>query len=491
MTTTSATSSTTSTAVTAAATPAPNFIAALGAGSGMDVKALATSLVAAEKAPQQALLDKKVAGVKAEITGYGGMMFVLSELKKKVANLNDPTDFAGLTVKNTQPTAFDLTTSASALPGQHDVTVNQIARAQRSLTASGYADNNTTVISGADFTLNLTVGTASPVAITVPSNSTLEGVKDAINSANAGLTAQVVDSGVVGATDRYKIMVTGQPGASNAFTLTSSISGLGFDTNPATTLQKPTNAQVVVDGITYNRSSNTLTDIVPGLTFSLMGPTVGASSIQLTRDTSAMKTNLQDLITSFNDVNTFLKTATDPKSTDPDFGKTLVGNSTVKGIYASLKQMLFGTASGTSNTHIRGLRDLGVKMQNDGTLTLDEKTFTANSTAHYDEAATMLSGNTGLTNEFGAARKGVAVDLTTWLTSTMSASGALLQNSQSDEKKVTDYQAKLATLDTRMQTLLDRYNKQFAAMEAIVGKSKSMQTSLTSTFDGMMNAYKK
>ena len=73
----------------------------------------------------------------------------------------------------------------------------------------------------------------------------------------------------------------------------------------------------------------------------------------------------------------------------------------------------------------------------------------------------------------------------------MSASGALLQNSQSDEKKVTDYQAKLATLDTRMQTLLDRYNKQFAAMEAIVGKSKSMQTSLTSTFDGMMNAYKK
>jgi flagellar hook-associated protein 2 len=133
----------------------------------MDVKALATSLVAAERAPQQALLDKKIASVKAEITGYGGMMFVLSELKKKVANLDDSTDFAGLTVKNTQPTAFEMTTSASALPGQHDVTINQIARAQRSLTASGFADNNSTVISGSDFTLNLTVGTASAVAITV------------------------------------------------------------------------------------------------------------------------------------------------------------------------------------------------------------------------------------------------------------------------------------------------------------------------------------
>ena len=457
----------------------------------MDVKALATSLVAAERAPQQALLDKKIAGVKAEITGYGGMMFVLSELKKKVANLDDSTDFAGLTVKNTQSAAFEMTTSASALPGQHDVTVSQIAKAQRSLTASGYADSNTTVISGTDFTLNLTVGTGSPVAITVPSNSTLEGVKDAINSANAGLTAQVVDSGVVGAANRYKIMVTGQPGAANSFTMTSSIAGLSFDTNPATTLQKSVDAQVVVDGITYSRSSNTINDIIPGLTLNLLGTTTGAASVQLARDTSAMKTNLQDLITAFNDVNSFLKTATDPKSEDPDFGKTLVGNSAVKGIFSGLKQMLFGTASGTGNTHIRGLRDLGVKMQNDGTLTLDEKTFTTNSTAYYNEAATMLSGTTGLTNEFGATRKGVATDLTSWLTKTMSASGSLLQNSQSDEKKVSDYQSKLATLDTRMQTLLDRYNKQFAAMEAIVGKSKSMQTSLTSTFDGMMNAYKK
>jgi len=455
----------------------------------MDVKSLASNLVAAERAPQQALLDKKIASAKAEITGYGGMMFVLSELKKKVANLDDSTDFAGLTVKNTQPAAFDLVTSASALPSQHDITINKVARAQRSLTASGYADSNTSVISGTDFTLGLTVGTGSLVNITVPSNSTLEGVKDAINSAKVGLTAQVIDSGVTGAADRYKIMVTGEPGTSNSFTMTSSIAGLGFDTDPLTTLQKPVNAEVVVDGITYNRSSNTVTDIVPGITLNLMAPTAGAASVQLARDTSAMKTNLQDLITAFNDVQAFIKTATDPKSADPDFGKTLVGNSAVKSINTTLKQMLFGTASGTGNTHIRGLRDLGVKMQNDGTLTLDEKTFNTNSAAHYDEAATMLSGTTGLSNEFGTTRKGVATDLTSWLTKTMSASGVMLQNSQSSEKKITGYEAQLATLNTRMELLLQRYNKQFSAMEALVGKSKSMQTSLTSTFEGMMKAY--
>jgi flagellar capping protein FliD len=73
----------------------------------------------------------------------------------------------------------------------------------------------------------------------------------------------------------------------------------------------------------------------------------------------------------------------------------------------------------------------------------------------------------------------------------MSASGALLQNSQNAEKKISGYEAQLAALDTRMSILLKRYNEQFAVMESIVGRTKSMQTSLTSTFDGMMNAYTK
>jgi flagellar capping protein FliD len=155
--------------------------------------------------------------------------------------------------------------------------------------------------------------------------------------------------------------------------------------------------------------------------------------------------------------------------------------------------MVFGTANGTGNPNIRGLRDLGVKMQDDGTLTLDEKVFTANSTAYYDQAVVMLSGSasSGLKNEFGAVRKGVASDIASYLTITMSARGALLQNSQSAEKKISSYQTQLATLETRMSVLLKRYNEQFSAMESIVGRTKSLQTSLTSTFDGMMNAYKK
>jgi flagellar capping protein FliD len=102
----------------------------------------------------------------------------------------------------------------------------------------------------------------------------------------------------------------------------------------------------------------------------------------------------------------------------------------------------------------------------------------------------MLSGNSGLTNEFGVGRKGVAVEISAWLTTAMSARGALLQNSQSAEKKISSYEAQLATLETRMAALLKRYTQQFSVMESLVGRTKSLQGSLTSTFEGMMNAYK-
>ena len=55
--------------------------------------------------------------------------------------------------------------------------------------------------------------------------------------------------------------------------------------------------------------------------------------------------------------------------------------------------------------------------------------------------------------------------------------------------KISSYKKQLADLDTRMTALLGRYNKQFAAMESMVGQSKSLQTSLKSTFDGMMATY--
>jgi len=487
---------TTTTATSTSSSASAGLIAALGAGSGMNTQALAQSLVDAEKTPQAKIINDKIDVTKKEITGYSGLMFVVSEVKKAFDVLADPTQFAGLVTKNSQPAAFDVITNPSAQPGMHDISVTNVAKPQRSVTNAGFADSASTVVSGSDFTLSLTIGTAAAVPITVPANSTLVGVKDAINSANAGVTAQIIDSGVQGATDRYKIMVTGQPGASNAFTLSSSIAGVGFNTNPTagqsdSTLQPAVNANIVVDGIKYSRSSNTIPDVVPGVTFDLLSETVGSSaSIQLSRDTTDLKTKIDKVVSTFNDFQNFIKIASDPKSTDPDFGGSLAKVSIGKTVQAKLRQLVFGTAGSSTNNSVRGLRDLGVTLQQDGTLTVDATVFQKVSTANYDKVVSMFSGK-GLQNEKGVRTDGVAVSVTGWVKTLVSAQGPLLQGSQNDSTKVNKYQDDLTKLQTRMDALLARYTKQFAAMDSIVGKSNSLKTSLTSTFDGMMNAYKK
>ena len=490
---------TTASATSASASASAGLIAALGAGSGMNTQALAQSLVDAEKTPQSKIINDKIDATKKEITGYSGLMYVVTEVKKAFDVLADPTQFAGLVTKNSQPAAFEVITNPSAQPGMHDISVTNVAKPQRSLTNAGFADSASSVVSGSDFTLTLTAANSSsptPVAITVPANSTLIGVKDAINSANAGVTAQIIDSGIQGAADRYKIMVTGQPGASNSFTLSSSIAGIGFNTNSTpgqadSTLQSAVNANIVVDGISYSRSSNTIPDVVPGVTFDLLSETVGSSAfIQLSRDTSDLKTKIDKVVSTFNDFQNFIKIANDPKSSDPDFGGTLSKVSIGKTVQAKLRQLVFGTAGSTTNNSVRGLRDLGVTLQQDGTLTVDATVFQKVSTAKYDQVVSMFSGKS-LQNEKGAATDGVAVSLTGWVKTLVSAQGPLLQGSQADSTKVTKYQDDLTKLQTRMDSLLARYTKQFAAMDSIVGKSNSLKTSLTSTFDGMMNAYKK
>jgi len=231
--------------------------------------------------------------------------------------------------------------------------------------------------------------------------------------------------------------------------------------------------------------------VVPGVTFDLLSETVGSSaSIQLSRDTSNLKTKIDKTVSAFNDFQSFIKIANDPKSTDPDFGGSLSKVSIGKTVQAKLRQLVLGTAGSSSNNSVRGLRDLGVTLQQDGNLTVDAAVFQKVSTANYDQVVTMFSGKS-LQNEKGVTTNGVAVSLTEWIKTLVSAQGPLLQGSQNDSTKVTKYQEHLTKLQTRMDTLLARYTKQFAAMDSIVGKTNSLKTSLTSTFEGMMNAYKK
>ena len=470
-----------------------NTISALGAGSGVDVKTLAQSLVDAEKSPRKSVIDAKIKKSEGGISGYAAVKFVLNDLKTAFSNLKDLSDFNTIIPKNSQSSAFTVTANSKASSGSHTVNVTALAKAQRNITP-GFADTASSVNGGAAFSFTLTKGTGASQTTTTmnigAADTTPQGIVSTINAYKAGVTAQLVNTG--DATAPYKIVVTGATGAANNFTLTSNnganpsaeVAGLSFG-NP---IESAANAAATINGIAISSSTNRIDGAVAGLTFDISTLTNGTASVDLSRDTSSIKTKLKCLVTAFNEANSMLTVVSDPKSTVETYGATLVGNSTVSNVRTQMRAMITSDSPNPTDG-LTAYRDLGITLNRSGELELDEAKLDTVLQTKYDSMVTMLTANRENLSPLSALSAGASGAAVKKLTELLDKTSALTTQSGNLTKKIDDYKLELTKLEERMATLLERYNKQFGAMESMVGQSKSLQTSLKSTFDGMMSAY--
>ena len=481
----SSTSSSTSTSASSATAAKASVINKLGTGSGIDTTSLAKSLVDAERAPKAQSINSNIDKNKNTVAGLSAVQYALSNLQAAFDNLKDLSDFASLTVVNSQPSAFTATASTEASPTSHTVLINALASPQRNTGTTSFASSTTSINGGGAIFLTLG-GAAFPTGATISvaaGSDTPSGIVGAINAAGNGLSAQLVNTG--DAVSPYKVVVTGQSGTSNAFTISSNSPSINFNT----VLQRADNASLTIDGIPISRSTNSISDAITGVTLNLLSTNASSARLDLNSDISAAKTQIKALVSAYNDAVGFLDAVADPKSTLPTYGGTLVGNSSVSGIRSQIRAMVTGTSSTASGT-ITALRDVGVEIDKAGKLTL------ANSTKldlalmfNLSDTVKMFSGNKEQQASYDTSKAGLAGDASINLTTILSKTGTISVESANASTRISKYQNDLTALDDRMSRLLTRYTKQFAAMDSFVGQTKSTQTGLTSTFAGMMATY--
>ena len=490
-----ATTTTTQAAVTSTS---GSFTNMLGAGSGVDVKALATNLTEAEKAPQKKILDNAITQSQATISGFGAVLSSISALKTAFSTLQDLSKVNSVTPQSNAQGYFDVTASSAAAVGSHQINVLKLARPQRSISA-GFAAATTPLNNGNPFTIDLAIGANASQSISV-STATPAGVVAAINAAKKGVTAQLVNTG--SPNNPYTIVLTSDnTGAANAFTAsTTAVAADGVSTLlfPAPlTGQDAVDAYLQINGQELWRSTNTVSDVISGVTLKLLAPTSTdgtiakstAGTLLLTRDTSSVKTNLQSVVTAFNAAKDLLNTVSDSKSTVATTGATLVNHSLVRQIRMQIDSMVTGNSS-TPGSAIKALRDLGLTIQADGKLALDSVKLDNALNTNFSQVAGMLTANAENTGRSGTAARGLAGDAVKRLTDLVSTGGPILNASNNAGAKIKAYNVRLTDLNVRMQTVLDRYTKQFAAMDAMVGKMNSLRDSLKSQFDNMSNSNK-
>ena len=590
-TTAAATSTSAATSTTSKTTAAAKIVSAMGAGSGIDTQALAATLIAAERAPRADAINRNISKNEALVSGYSAVKYALSNLQTAFDALKDKSDYTSITVSNSNTSAFTATAGASASAGTHSVLVHSLATAQRNTGTVGFATSTTAINSGSAMSLSVdiaqsstgTMGFASAdtainggdamtltlggtafsggSTITVAAGSdTPTGVRDAINNANLGLSAEIVNTG--DASKPYKLVVTGSTGLSNAFTISSDAAGIDFGTTiqsaststvsisagsdtPAgiveafnnagvgvsaqlvntgdpstpykiavagasgkynafsvsssapglnfdTTLQSASNASLTVDGIQISSSSNTVSDAIPGVSLSLVGTNTSAATVALSNNTGAVTTKIGALVSAYNDAMDLFDELTNSKSTLETYGGTMAGNSTMNTLRAELRTLVTQDSSTASSSGtLSALRDIGVEINSKGRLSTNSVKLDVAVNFNFANTVTLLSGNQENQSAYDSADSGLAGDASKSIISLLSTTGTVATESGNATTRISKYQDDLTALEDRMTLLLARYTKQFAAMDSIVGQTRSTQTGLTSTFAGLMAMYTK
>ena len=448
-----------------------DYVQALGAGAGFDTKKIVEALVNAERAPTEARINSKIAESEAKISGLGKAVSILNVVKDAANRLNDAKDFNTFTLSNSQESAFSASSTTSARAGSNNVTVSQIAQEQRSV--SNAFESETNAFSSNPITVSISVGSSNPTTtdITV-TDASLQGTVSAINAANLGVTAEIVDTG--DASDRYRIQLIGETGAENAFSLTSSDSTLSFSS-----VQSATDAQLNVNGIDFTRSSNVIGDVITGVTLSLNTVTNGAANLSINQDDSQTRANIVDFVTIYNEAQRQLK-----ELSNSSIGGELAGDSIFRSLTSSLRSLVLGTSSSASG-NISNLSDMGISVSRTGELDVDDTKLDNALANNFADVVTMFSANTDNQSASSTDVAGLAGDITN-LIANATASDSYLESQQDTLADANSRrQEELSDLADRMERVEERYNRQFLAMQQIIDQMNSTRESMESSFENL------
>ena len=252
-------------------TMASQILTTLGAGSGIDIHKMAQDLTDVEKLPKQEQINNNITSTNAQISGYGLVTYQLGILKGAFEGINDASEMATSTSTSTNTTAVNFSSlDGTAQVGSYDVSVSALANGQQSK-SSEYASKTTALNGGTGFDLILAIGpsggSVTNTTISVATD-TPQGVVNAINATDHGVTATLVDTGTAGS--NYRIILSGTSGSKNAFTVSTTATGDTSTAGPSLGFSSSVTAQYT---IAFTNADATGATANQDLTYSFGGKT--------------------------------------------------------------------------------------------------------------------------------------------------------------------------------------------------------------------------
>ena len=470
-------------------------ISTLGSASGINGEDLITQLLAAEKAPITKV-EQENTKLNTKLSTWGRIQSGFSALKDAAAALNKADFWNATTAKSSDESTVTVTTSAESSPGSYNVVVNKLAQAQY-VASNAYASKTDAVGEG---TLTIELGTytpnpsappaatfaakaaASAVNIEIgPGDNTLEKIRDKINAANAGVTASLVTDA-----SGTRLVLRGATGVDNAFRVTATdsdgnntdatgLSSLAYDlsadiTNMSRT-QTASNAEATINGLAVSSDTNTLSNVVDGLTIKLGKVSAAGTSVDLTvnQDTDTIRKGIDAFKTAYNDVVGLIRVQTLYDEASKTAG-TLQGDSTAVGLLRQLRSLAGGETT-ASATYGR-LSDIGLEMSKEGTLSVNEKKLGPAVTSNLGELKKFFS----TIDDTDAAKEGIAERFRKLGAQVTDTEGSISARTNGIKGTIKRNEDKIERLEDRIPLIEARLRAQYTALDQNMTRLNGLST---------------
>jgi len=469
------------------------MISAAGIGSGLDVDSIVNQLMAVERQPLTQM-DTRHKKFDSQVSAYGQIKGMLSTLQTTIKSLSSIEKFHVYSAKSSDDSVFTASATSSAVPASYQIEVTQLAQ-QHKISASAVSATSDIIGTG---TLTIEFGThntgagtftanadKTPLVLTIDStNNSLSGIRDAINKANAGVSASIINDG-----SGYRLVVSSnESGAANSLKIstvdddsnntdTAGLSFLAYDPvgtvgagKNLTQLTEARNALLTVDGIAISHKSNAVTGVIEGVTLNLEKLNAGLpETLSVSRNIEAVTKAVDEFVKAYNNVDKTLKDLTAYNAATQK-SAVLQGDSATRNIRSGLRDILTGTVDNAYST----LSAIGITFQTDGSLAVDSSKLTTALNGNFEAVGNLFANNSSIASETGYAYR-----LDNFLKDVLGDEGAIKARTDGINSSIKSLEKTQERFLDRLEMIEKRYRSQFTALDSLISSMNTTSAFLT------------
>lgn len=430
-----------------------------------------------------AVIQSRQTAAASKVTAYGKLKDAVAAFQKS-AQAVGKTDSFGAIASKVGSDAISVTTTNQAIAGQYSVDVTQLATSQ-TLVYAGQADRTTSIGSGG--TLSITLSNGDTKTLDLGADTSLNGLAKAINAdKDIGMNATVINDG---SGTPYRLLLTSrETGMENAATsisvsgnadLSAFLNYAGADAANVEQGQAAQDAQLSINGIDITSASNTIDNVIDGVTLTLNQTTDGkATSLNLTKDDTVAKTAINDFVKAYNGLLDTIGSLTKYTVGADNPSSPLTGDSVARSVQTRMRDALSGGFDATYNTN---LSQIGITTDpKTGKLSVDDTKLSKALADNAEGVKSLFTSDTGI-------GKRISDTADTFINSTGSISNAV----EGMNRTVTDLQKQFDATSDRIAQRMDTYRAQFNQLDVMVSQMNSLSSYLSQQLSALSGAKSK